>query len=245
MSIIAITTVWMWGPAAYQKTIEDPSRIVFEQCSIRAIHLVLRICLIHSGSLVLVGWAKSQVPPQTTAVKQAHLVKGKTWWGEARPRHLKAKEQQKVPADKGRDNKVWPTLHLVSRSGDRSQNWWKAHARNCQGQCLGLQAGRECRGNAPSHAWTCFKLVGVWSAATACLTATTTKARKAGDCTSSCLLAWGNRLLEWLQEGQRTSALALVKGGNSSEWLGREVASKPAARLLLVLCRNILDVKSN
>ena len=68
-------------------------------------------------------------------------------------RHSKAKERQKVMAAKKLRQRMVQqsfTLHLVSRSGDRSQNWWKAHARNCQGRCLGLL------GNAPSRAGTCL-----------------------------------------------------------------------------------------
>ena len=45
------------------------------------------------------GRAKSLVP-QTTAEKQVHLAKRKPRWGEARPRHSKVKERQKVPAAK-------------------------------------------------------------------------------------------------------------------------------------------------
>ena len=42
-----------------KKPIEDPSRNVFEQCSTRAIRLVVRICPIQSGSLVLVDGRKA------------------------------------------------------------------------------------------------------------------------------------------------------------------------------------------
>lgn len=58
---------------------------MFEQCATRAIRLVLRICPIQSGSLVLLGWAISQVLLQMTVIKQIHLGKRKPWWGEAQP----------------------------------------------------------------------------------------------------------------------------------------------------------------
>ena len=46
------------------------------------------------------GMGKSLGPPQTTAAKQVHLAKRKTWWEAARPQHSKAKERQKAPAAK-------------------------------------------------------------------------------------------------------------------------------------------------
>ena len=106
-------------------------------------------------------------------------------------------------------------------------------------------------GTPPAMLELASTLIGVWLAASACLTAATTKAIKAGDGTSACPLAWGSGLWASLQEGQRTLASALVEGGKSSDWPDREVASKPAARLLLVLRKNILtkkaakDVKDN
>ena len=87
---------------------------------------------------------------------------------------------------------------------------------------------------ARAEAWNCklhesvagtppatLELAGVFveacSAASACLTAATTNARNVGDGTSACPLAWCDELLASLQDGRRTSALALVEGGNSSE----------------------------
>ena len=69
-------------------------RITFERIIIIIIIkilLVLRICPIQSGSLVLVGRAKSLVQQRTTAVKQVHLVQRKSTGGRSPATTLESK----------------------------------------------------------------------------------------------------------------------------------------------------------